>query len=500
MNQIPADYRVPDVLTEVDNSQANAGGASQLRALLCGEKLSAGTAAFDVPVLVTSEADAIGKFGRGSVLARMCAAFKRNNPFGQLWAAPLDDSDGSAAAGSIVFGATATGAGVISLYVGGQKVAFAVPLGRTATQQGDDFVAACALNPDLPVTVVNDSGTVTPTAKNKGPLGNFIDLRVNYAPASGEVLPAGVTVAITPMSGGATPPDLTTLISNLADSLFDFVGSPWCGVAGASDATSLNAWQDCMDAVSGRWSPFREVYGHVYGAKFDTIANLVTLGNGRNDPHMTVLAGAGVKMPTPPWEILGMAVGRISASIAVHPAQPTQTLELIGALPPAEVDRFGKPDRQTLLDNGIGTLYVNASGKVCIERDISTYQLNPQGSPDTSWLDSNTPHQLAYYLRARKAALTARFARAILVDSPRGIQPGIPIATPSLIAAAERAIYADMCTIAVMENAATFASLLSVTRDPLDANRVNSILPPDLANQLRVLAGSAQLRLQFPVA
>lgn len=500
MNQIPADYRVPDVLTEVDNSQANAGGASQLRALLCGEKLSAGSAAFNVPVLVTSAADAIGKFGRGSILARMCAAYKANNPFGQLWALPVDDGDGTAAVGSITFGATTTAAGVISLYVGGQKVAFAVPSGRTATQQGADFVAACALNPDLPVTVINTAGAVAVTAKNAGPLGNFIDLRANYAADSGEALPAGATVTIVPMASGATPPDLSTAIANLADSLFDFIASPWAGVAGATDATTLDAWEACMDAVSGRWSPFREVYGHVYSAKFDTAAELVDLGVARNDPHMTIFAGAGVKMPTPPWEVLAMAVGRISGSIAVHPAQPTQTLELIGALPPAEVDRFGKPDRQTSLQNGIGTLYVNASGKVCIERDISTYQKNPQGSPDTSWLDSNTPHQLAYYLRARKAALTAKFARSILVDSPKGIQPGIPIATTVTIAAAERSIYSDMCRIAVMENAATFGALLSVTRDPEDANRVNSILPPDLANQLRVLAGSAQFRIQFPVA
>lgn len=496
---IPANFRVPGMLTEVDNSQANTGGGENLRALLCGELLSTGTATANVPVLVTSAADAIGKFGRGSILARMCEFYKNANPFGELWALPLSDASGTAATGSLVFSGSSTAAGVFSIYIGGQLVRWSCASGQTATQQGDSFVAACALVPDLPLTPVNTTGTVALTAKNKGPLGNFIDVRANYGgTAAGEALPAGTSVTITAMASGATPPTLTTAIANMADSAFDFIGSPWAGVTGATDATTLDAWKTELNATTGRWSPSREVYGHVYSVKFDSISNLGSLGTARNDPHMTIFGGAGTAMPTPPWEVLGAIVGRESASIAVHPAQPTQTLSLPGVLPPAESVRFGKTDRNTLLFDGIATLYVNASGEVCIERDITTYQLNPQGSPDNSWLDSNTPHQLAYYLRARKAVLTSEFGRSILVNSPAGIQPGIPIATVSMIAAAERGIYADMCTLAIMENQAAFDANLTVTRDLTDPNRVNTVLPPDLANQLRVMAGIAQFRLQFP--
>ena len=52
---------------------------------------------------------------------------------------------------------------------------------------------------------------VTFAAKNKGPVGDSIDYRVNYD-SNNEFLPAGVSVAITTGVSGATDPDINDAI------------------------------------------------------------------------------------------------------------------------------------------------------------------------------------------------------------------------------------------------------------------------------------------------
>ena len=49
----------------------------------------------------------------------------------------------------------------------------------------------------------------------------------------------------------------------------------------------------------------------------------------------------------------------------------------------------------------------------------------------------------------------------------------------------------------MFENYETFKSLIVVERDEVDANRVNTYLPLDHVNQLRVLAVNATSFLQF---
>ena len=69
-NNIPASIRVPLFYAEVDNSQA--GYFEQnLKTLLIGQKLAAGSAAANVPMLVSRTDEARSLFGQGSMLARM---------------------------------------------------------------------------------------------------------------------------------------------------------------------------------------------------------------------------------------------------------------------------------------------------------------------------------------------------------------------------------------------------------------------------------------------
>ena len=77
-----------------------------------------------MPTLISGVADARAAFGRASMLDHMVAAFRRQNPVGELWAVALDDDGGGVkAVKTITVSSAATGAGTIALYVAGRRVA-----------------------------------------------------------------------------------------------------------------------------------------------------------------------------------------------------------------------------------------------------------------------------------------------------------------------------------------------------------------------------------------
>ncbi|WP_050747897.1 phage tail tape measure protein [Sodalis glossinidius] len=43
-----------------------------------------------------------------------------------------------------------------------------------------------------------------------------------------------------------------------------------------------------MNDTSGRWNPYRQLYGHVYTVKTGTVAELIAFGAAFNDPHLTI--------------------------------------------------------------------------------------------------------------------------------------------------------------------------------------------------------------------
>jgi phage tail sheath gpL-like len=80
------------------------------------------------------------------------------------------------------------------------------------------LVATIRQRQGMPVTVSASSGTVNFTARNKGPCGNDIDLRVNYlGTPGGETIPQGMTYTINAMAGGATAPGLSAGLEALGD-------------------------------------------------------------------------------------------------------------------------------------------------------------------------------------------------------------------------------------------------------------------------------------------
>lgn len=493
-NRIPDNIRVPLFYAEVDASQASVFQINQ-RALLIGPKLAAGTAPADVPVLITSVAEARAAFGAGSVLAGMVASYRANDSFGELWALPVDD-DGAAvkASGTVTVTGTATASGTLALYVGGRRIRVAVAAGDAASAVGDAITAAIAADSDLAVTGVDDdAGEVTLTAKNGGTIGNDIDLRLNVLGAiGGEKTPAGLTVAIVAMAGGATNADISAGLTALGDEEFDFVASAY------ADTATLDLVKAEWDDVTGRWSWARQIYGHVFAGLAGSVAELVAFGDTRNDPHVTLIGADG--SPTPPWEWAAAWTAQAAVAVREDPARPWQTLPLVGVRAPAIPDRFTLSSRNTLLFGGIATFLVSTDGTVRIERSATTYRENAFGQADPSYLDAQTGFTLAAIIRRLRQAITTKYPRHKLANDGTRFGPGQAIVTPNVIKAELIAQYSAMEFEGLVENMAAFKANLIVERDAQDPNRINVLFAPDLVNQLRIFAVLAQFRLQFPQA
>jgi len=492
MPVMPPTWRVPFFWAKVDASQAGSPQTDK-RTLIMGPMLPAGSAAADTLVQIgAADAGAVA-FGRGSVLARMIHAYRQNDPYGELWCIGLANS-GTDAAGTITFSGPATGDGEIALYIAGQKVT--IPVEDTDTDNDIAVAAQAEINAldDLPVDAGAPTvGALPLTAKNGGPQGDDIDLRVNYYGAiGGEELPAGVGVAITtPMAGGATPPTLTAAIAAMGDEPFDYIIHPW------DDATSLGAIADELDDNTGRWSELRQIYGHSFYAQRNTVSLLSTFGNTKNDQHATCFGFYDA--PSPQWEWSAAHVGQVAPSANQLASQPFQFLPVYGLLsPPIGAGRFDAVERNTLLHDGIAVSTVAADGTVQIDRVITTYQKLPSGSSDDSMLDFNTMATLTEIARSLRTAVETTLSRHVLVDDGVRVNANLPIASPKIARGVIIASYADLIARGLAENMDAFKANLVVERSTTDPNRLNVLYGPDLANQLRIFDVLMQFRLQYP--
>lgn len=492
-NQIPADLRTPLFYAEIDGTRAG-GGEAQQRALIIGQQTRNVAETLQI---VEDEVVASRRFGAGSMIARMVAAFRRNNPWQELWVVPLKDStDGgaTAAAGTLTLTGTTTAAGTIYLYISGVRLAVPIPSGTTAASAAALVRAAIikqrasvdVLN-ELPVTLTVSSNVITFTAKNKGTIGNSIDLRANYAgPQAGEEWPDGLTGAFLspPMQGGVGDPDVSTALTKIGDEPFEYWVTPY------NTATPLGT---LTTALADRWGPLKQLYGHVITAKDATYSALVTFGDSLNDPHLTVVG----QYDSPTWapEVAAAFAGQASLSLHRDPARQLHSLPLVGVLPPTLARRWTTPEANTLLNHGIATTYTNVD-TVRIQRAITTYQVNALGADDDAYLDITTLATLAAFTRAMRNTVLNKFPRYKLARDGQTFGAGQVIVTPSVVRAELLGLYRRLVKRGWVQAVERFEESMLVEMDPVDPNRLNVRVAPTLINNLIVFASQIQFRLR----
>lgn len=356
--------------------------------------------------------------------------------------------------------------------------------GVTTAVTGSGTLTGGGTDTDLPVYATVSSAVVTVRARNRGPQGNNIDLRLNYA--DGQETPAGVGCSISAMSAGATAPTLTSLIAEMGDEWFQIIAHPY------TDSTSLTALET---ELADRWGSLRMIDGVAFTSAVGSVATLATLGNTRNSKHSVIVAQPGANPLTPPAEFAAAVAGAVALEANADPARPFQTVELFGVLPPAQTDTFTLQERNSVLYDGIATTRGAPGGGVVLERLITTWQLNAAGSPDTSYLDVTTMLTLLYLRYSLRAKILAEHPRSKLMNDGARVGPGQAIITPQTGKALAVAWFREMEALGLVEGAEQFKADLVCARDGSDPNRLNWVVSPDLVNQFIVGASTIKFLL-----
>ncbi|OTA14300.1 phage tail protein [Xenorhabdus vietnamensis] len=488
-SRIPNNLRTPLFFVEFDNSMANSATATQ-RTLILGQMLGNTAEKSGVPVRISSAEQAATQFGHGSLLHGMAAAYLANDQAAELWVLPLKDGDNMLAAkGQIKVSSLPTKTGVISLYIAGQRVQITVMATDKSTQIANHLTAAINRKHSLPVTANSADDTVTLTAKNKGAHGNGINVCLNYrGQAGGEVTPAGLALVITPMTGGAGAPELKNGLSNLSDRSFDFIVNPY------TDTTSMDEMKSFLSDTGGRWSWEQQLYGHAISVVSGTYGELADIGARRNNQHETLLGVT--KSPTPNYIWSAAVTGAVAPSLRNDPGRPLQTLPVAGVLAPAAEDQLDLIERNNLLHSGISTFTVADDGTVQIENLISTYQKNPYGDNDDSYLQIETLFLLAFVSRYIRTQITSKFRRMKLAADGTRFAAGSAIVTPNVVRAELIAQYRTLEYNGYVQDSKAFASGLRVEINAHNPNRLDVLWTGTLINQLRVFALLNQFRQQ----
>lgn len=484
-NTIPIDIRTGGQFLEVDNSKALGGQllAQPRRMLFIGNKLAAGAIAANVLTRINNPAEAAAAFGRGSVLHEMLQGARQVNKETDMWAISLvDDAGGTAHTKTVTFTGPATEAGTLSPYINGQKLQIGVTLGDSATVIATAFAAAVNAWLDGPMTAAAAVGVVTLTARHKGVFGNDIDVRVNFY--ADEKTPAGVTAVVAAAVVGAGNPDLATALAAIQAESYYSITTPY------SDSSNMDKLKVEM---SSRFGGMDMRTGHHFVGKAGTHGELTTFGSARNNVHETAL---GVKRPPQGaynWAARMAAVVEFNG--AIDPARPFKTLEVPGLMAPAEADRFTRPERELLLRDGISTFEVAQDGTVLIEQIITTYQTNPQGIDDVSYLMLNTKWTVDFMRYSFRVDVALAYPRHKLADDGTNFDEGQAVATPSMVKSTLIATARKLEKVGILENFVLFQKQVKVVRSIADRNRINAIIPPDCVNQFNTFAAALQFIL-----
>jgi phage tail sheath gpL-like len=497
-NNIPAGIRVPLFYAEVNAGQSPYQGPS--RTLLIGQRLSTGTAPVNTPVRLDGDAQALA--GAGSQLSEMAVWARQNHPFGEIWLMPIADPAGVAATFTITVAVGILGStGTLSVYVAGEKVSIAVAAADTNAVVATNLAAEINKGYTkfgrpltFPVSAAAATNVVTLTVRNVGALGNKLNISKDLVGDEGPLqthltIAAGVT--------GTGTPTLGTPLAALGDEEYDFICAPY------ADTTSLDVIRDFLGDVSGRWAPIQQLYGVYFTSLFDTMSNLASFGNGRNDPNVSIMGVAA--SPSPPWRWAAAYGARMAndknlggeVDQAYRISRPGHKLELVGIRPPqAKIDRFTITQRQQLYYDGIAGYTTAVDGVVYLDRTVTTYQVNAYGQQDTTWLDIETRLQMVYFVRYMKQRITQKFGRHALADDNPSANPAI--VTPKIIKAECVHAYVELESGGLVEQSDLFARYLVVERST-DPNRVNAYLPVNVVNQFRIFAANVTTYPEYPL-
>lgn len=469
--------RVPGFYAEF-SPRSQPGASALIRPTVIVGQMLTGTGVAGTQYRITSAAQAAALFGAGATITSMVAAYRANDPNGELYAIGLaDNAAGTQAAGSITFSGTTTAAGSFVFWIAGRRVEVDVATGTTAANCA--LAAETAINAigSLPVTSADTAAVLAVTARHKGVVGNQIKVYLDPdAP-----LPAGATapaiVQLTSGAGALAADGITALGELEVDAI----------VISFADDVSLDNWGF---VATTRWGPTELKFGHVFSAMVDTVTNLAAHGVDRNSPYASILGMVGAFSPA--YDLAAAFAGACMVRLRNDPAANLNGAPIRGIRGAAYTARLTFAESEILLGNGIATTQMDRSGAITIERPITTYQRDSTGEDDTAWLDIQTPFSASRFTRRMRARINRVALGAKLGDDGAPVGGGQNIVTPAYLRAEILGEYQQMQVDGLVEDPEGFETDLIVERNALDPARVDILFPPNWVNQYLITA--AQIR------
>lgn len=256
---LPSSYRRPGIFTSLTFTDAGAVAPGK-RCLMLGYKLPAGSASLNAPILPVNLADAIDKFGAGSMLARMYAAARAQGKFGaEIWCLPLPTPSGTAATHLIQFlaapnsdgtvGTTTTTQTVVtcSIFVGERGGSFSIPMGSSFAQAATLGKAMLDGVSDLPVTVSISGDTLTLVDRHMGEHGADMPVRVSFSNTTAKLAASPGSLLFA--AGPATNAGSATLQANALSAQATIGAGSTDAVSAAAMAAKINSAGYCVSAA-----------------------------------------------------------------------------------------------------------------------------------------------------------------------------------------------------------------------------------------------------------
>ena len=456
-NLLSLNFLVPFVASKIDFSNAIRGLAGMpRRLLLIGHKVTAGSVPLNTRVTVTTEADAIARFGEGSMLVAMWRAAKANADLGL----PIDciaiavGNAAVVATGTIQVGGAATMAGEVMLYIGGVRVSTGALPSDTPTTLAAKLVAVINANPKLPVTAATNgtAGAVVLTANWAGPTGNDIDVRSTFY--LDDALPTGVTLAITAMANGAVAPDVSPVITAMSQYRATEIVCPF------TDSTNLGILEA---ELATRWLASNMQDGMVVNCVRGTESAVTTFLASRNSPHVHTIAVT--KDCTSPWQTAAMAGAAIESLAAIDPAVPQTGTVLSGYLGPRQGDGFTVDQLGNLLAVGASPLENYTDFTAGLLRMVTNYTQTAAGAADRSQANVCWLKTMSYYRWFVVTEFMTKYRGFKLAQYVEEPIPGQKIMTVPLAEEIMLGIYKLMCDAGLCQNPTYYQQALVVEID-----------------------------------
>lgn len=484
-NLLSLDFLLPFVAAKIDFSRSIRGlRGMPRRLLLIGHKLDAGSptiATLDeapwaqiVPAAVApgaaelnavltfgNEPEAVAALGEGSMLLAMWRAAKANKDLGlpvDVIAVPPSNTATVASSTLVVnlAGLNVSEAGEVPLYIGGTRVAVGVSPQDTKATVALKLIGAINAVSSLPVVasgVADHEDRVLLTCRWMGASGNEIDLRGTYNPD--DLLPAGLSLTVPAMSGGATNPSLTAAIAAMQDGRWTEIVLPF------HDSTSMATMEQ---ELATRWAFDNMRDGQLVTAiRGTTVSDILTWLDSRNSEQVHLIATK--KDMTSPWETAAQAGAAIESSAAIDPAMPYTDIPMVGYKGPKRGNHWEIEEANLILLAGGSPLAVDTAGNATLLRVVTNYTKNVVDAADTSKRELAWIKTMSYYRWFIVTEFQTKyrgFKLAEYIDEPI---PGQKIMTAELGEEIMLGCYNELGKVALVQNMPHYKDTLMVEID-----------------------------------